>query len=110
MDMYSGRVLSSLLATLGVLGATVAFTSNTPVVSHDGTRSVKVQYGDLNLSTRKGHEALSQRIHRAVDLVCYQPDPHALQMWMEYRKCMQNATDSAWSQIHWPDAAVMDKR
>ena len=104
--MYSRQILSSLLATMGALGATVALTSNSPIVSSDGQpRTVKVQYGDLNLTTRKGKEVLSRRIHQAVDLVCYQPDPRPLQMWSEYRKCMQNATDSAWSQIRWPEAA-----
>jgi UrcA family protein len=69
---------------------------------------VKVQYGDLNLSTPRGKQALSQRIHQAADLVCNQPDPRALQLWSEYRRCMQNATDSAWSQIHWPDKPIME--
>ena len=105
--MYVQRVLSGLLGTMGVLGATVALTSNAPIVSSDGqARTVKVQYGDLNLSTPKGKEVLSQRIHQAVDLVCFQPDPRALQQWSQYRKCMQTATDSAWSQIRWPDTRV----
>ena len=51
-------------------------------------------------------EVLSQRIHQAVDLVCFQPEPRALQLWSQYRRCMQAATDSAWSQIRWPDTRV----
>jgi UrcA family protein len=107
--MYAQRVLSALLATTGALGATVALTSNAPIVSSDDgrARTVKVQYGDLNLSTERGKEILSQRIHRAVDLVCYQPDPRAMQQWSQYRTCMQTATDSAWSQIRWPDTRVI---
>src|ERR1700742_671694 len=105
--MYAQRVLAALLATTGAMGATVALTSNAPIVSSDGqARTVKVQYGDLNLSTPKGKEVLSQRIHQAVDLVCFQPDPRALQQWSQYRKCMQTGTDSAWSQILWPDTRV----
>jgi UrcA family protein len=105
--MYSQRVLTALLATTGALGATVALTSNAPIVSSDGqARTVKVQYGDLNLSTPKGKEVLSQRIHQAVDLVCFQPEPRALQQWSQYRRCMLTATDSAWSQIRWPDTRV----
>jgi UrcA family protein len=106
--MYAQRVLSALLATTGAMGATVALTSNAPIVSsEDGqARTVKVQYGDLNLSTPRGKEVLSQRIHQAVDLVCYRPDPRALQLWSQYRSCMQTATDSAWSQIRWPDTRV----
>jgi UrcA family protein len=104
--MYTQRVLSALLATAGALGATVAVTSNSPIVSSDGARVVKVQYGDLNLSTSKGQKVLSQRIHAAVDLVCVQTDSRALQLWSQYRSCMQTATDSAWSQIRWPDTRV----
>ena len=105
--MYAQRVLAALLATTGAMGATVALTSNAPIVRSDGqTRTVKVQYGDLNLSTPKGKEVLSQRIHQAVDLVCFQPDARAQQQWSEYRRCMQTTTDSAWSQIRWPDTRV----
>ena len=105
--MYAQRVLSALLATAGVLGATVAVTSNAPIVSSDGpARTVKIQYGDLNLSTSKDQQVLSQRIHTAVDLVCFQPEPRALQQWSQYRRCMQVATDSAWSQVRWPDTRV----
>lgn len=108
--MYTQQVLSSLLATMGALGATVALTSNSPIVSSGGpARTVKVQYGDLNLASQKGKDVLSQRIHQAVDLVCYQPDPRPLHTWTEYRKCMQIATDSAWSQIRWPESTVMGK-
>jgi UrcA family protein len=102
--MYSQRVLSGLLGVMGAFGATVALTSNAPIVESDGqARTVKVQYGDLNLSSLKGQQALSERIHHAVDLVCFQPEPRALQMWSEYRKCMESATASAWSQIRWPE-------
>jgi UrcA family protein len=106
--MYAQRVLSALLATMGALGATVALTSNAPIVSSDGgdARTVKVQYGDLNLATTQGQRVLSQRIHQAVDIVCFQPDARALQLWSAYRKCMENATTSAWSQIRWPDTRV----
>jgi len=102
--MYTQRVLAGLLATMGAMGATVALTSNAPIVASDGQRrSVKVQYGDLNLSSLRGQQVLSERIHTAVDLVCFQPEPRALQMWSQYRKCMETVTASAWSQIRWPD-------
>lgn len=105
--MYAQRVLSALLAAAGALGATVAVTANAPIVSSEGpARTVKIQYGDLNLSTSRGQQVLSQRIHTAVDLVCFQPDPRVLQQWAQYRHCMQTAMDSAWSQVRWPDAGV----
>ena len=102
--MYAPRVLSALLVTTGSLGATVAVTSNAPIISTEGqARTVRVQYGDLDLGSAQGQKTLSQRIHQAVDLVCFQSDPRALQQWSEYRKCMENATYSAWSQIRGPE-------
>jgi UrcA family protein len=91
---------------MGATGATVALTTNAPIVATttDGqARSVRIQYGDLNLSSPRGQQVLSDRIHTAVDLVCFRPDPRALQMWSQYRKCMETATASAWSQIRWPE-------
>ena len=109
--MYEQRVLAGLLATTGALGATVALTSNAPIVQSDGqVRSVKVQYGDLNLSSQKGQEALSQRIHKAVDLVCYEPETRTtLRLWSDYRKCVQDATSSAWSQVRWSEQRVTNR-
>ena len=104
MSVYTQRGLAALLATMGTMGATAALTSNAPIVASDGqARSVRIQYGDLNLSSLRGQQVLSERIHSAVDLVCFQPEPRALQMWSQYRKCMENATASAWSQVRWPD-------
>jgi UrcA family protein len=106
---FTRRAQLTVLAAIGALGATAALTSNAPIVASDSyPRTVKIEYGDLNLSTRKGKEALSQRIRQAVDLVCTEPSPRVLAMWSEYRKCMQNATDSAWSQIHWPERPLME--
>ena len=103
------RAQLTVLAAMGALGAAAALTSNAPIVSSDGyPRTVRIEYGDLNLSTQKGRDVLSQRIHQAVNLVCTEPSPRVLAMWSEYRKCTQNATDSAWSQIHWPDKPLME--
>ena len=53
---------------------------------------------------------LSQRIRQAVNIVCAEPEPspRVLETWSEYRRCMQNATDSAWSQIRWPQSRVTE--
>jgi UrcA family protein len=108
---FTRRAQLTVLATIGALGATAALTSNAPIVSSDtDPRTVKIQYGDLNLATQRGKDVLSQRIRQAVDIVCAEPEPSpgALEMWSEYRKCMQNATDSAWSQIRWPQGDVKE--
>jgi UrcA family protein len=92
-------------------GATAALTSNAPIMSSaTNPRTVRIEYGDLNLATQKGKDVLSQRIRQAVNIVCAEPEPspRVLDMWSEYRRCMQNATDSAWSQIRWPPGQVKE--
>jgi UrcA family protein len=108
---FTRRAQLTVLATLGALGATAALTSNAPIVSTDtNPRTVKIEYGDLNLATQKGKDTLSQRIRQAVNIVCAEPEPspRVLETWSEYRRCMQNATDSAWSQIRWPQSRVTE--
>jgi UrcA family protein len=108
---FTRRVQLTVLATIGALGATAALTSNAPIVSSNtNPRTVKIEYGDLNLATQRGKDVLSQRIRQAVDIVCAEPEPNprVLERWAEYRRCMQNATDSAWSQIRWPQGRVTE--
>jgi UrcA family protein len=100
------RVQLALLFAVGALGVGVALTSNAPIVSSENKpRTVKVEYGDLNLASKEGRDVLARRIHRAADIVCNQPEGRLLAMWSEYRKCMLNATDSAWTQIRMPAPA-----
>jgi UrcA family protein len=97
------RVQLALLFAVGALGAGVALPSSAPIVSSaNEPRTVKVQYGDLNLASKEGRDVLARRIHQAADIVCNQPEGRIPAMWSEYRKCMRNATDSAWSQIKTP--------
>jgi UrcA family protein len=108
---FARRAQLTVLATIGVLGATAALTSNAPIMSSaTNPRTVRIEYGDLNLATQKGKDVLSQRIRQAVNIVCAEPEPspRVLDMWSEYRRCMQNATDSAWSQIRWPPGQVKE--
>jgi UrcA family protein len=108
---FTRRAQLTVLATIGALGATAALTSNAPIVSSNtNPRTVKIEYGDLNLATQRGKDVLSQRIRQAVDIVCAEPEPNprVLERWAEYRRCMQNATDSAWSQIRWPQGRVTE--
>jgi UrcA family protein len=103
---FTRRAQLAVLIAVGALGGGVALTSNAPIVSSaNEPRTVKVEYGDLNLASREGREVLARRIHRAADLVCSQPEGRILSMWTEYRKCMLNATDSAWTQIRMPALA-----
>jgi UrcA family protein len=108
---FTRRAQLTVLATIGALGATAALTSNAPIVSSNtNPRTVKIEYGDLDLATQRGKDVLSQRIRQAVDIVCAEPEPNprVLETSAQYRKCMQNATDSAWSQIRWPQSRVTE--
>jgi UrcA family protein len=108
---FTRRAQLTVLATIGALGATAALTSNAPIMSSNtNPRTVKIEYGDLDLATQRGKDVLSQRIRQAVDIVCAEPEPNprVLETWAQYRKCMQNATDSAWSQIRWPQNRVTE--
>jgi UrcA family protein len=97
------RAQLALLFAVGAWGAGVALASNAPIVSSaNEPRTVRVEYGDLNLASKEGRDGLARRIHQAADIVCSQPEGRILAMWSEYRKCMLNATDSAWSQIKTP--------
>jgi UrcA family protein len=89
-------------AMLAVVCVSAAFDAGAHLAAPDDLPSVKVGYGDLNLTTRQGKDTLRRRIHRAADLVCGTPDARNLQLSMSYRSCMTNATNDALSQIRWP--------
>jgi UrcA family protein len=104
--LLTRRFQLGLLVAAGALGGGVALTSNAPIVSSENEpRTVKVEYGDLNLASKEGRDVLARRIHWAADRVCSQPEGRILAMWSEYRKCMLNATDSAWTQVRFPALA-----
>jgi UrcA family protein len=103
-SQFTRRFQLAMLVAMGAMGATAALTSNAPIVSSMGDpRTVKIEYGDLNLASQRGRDVLTQRIRQAVGIVCTEPDQQALAMWSEFHKCMQNAADSAWSQVRWPE-------
>jgi UrcA family protein len=102
---FTKRFQLAMLVAMGAMGATAALTSNAPIMSSRGDpRTVKIEYGDLNLASQMGRDVLTQRIRQAVGIVCTEPAARALALWSEYRKCIQNATDSAWSQVRWPES------
>jgi UrcA family protein len=103
-SQFARRFQLVMLVAMGAMGATAALTSNAPIVSSTSDpRTVKIEYGDLNLGSQRGRKVLTQRIRQAVGIVCDEPDKRALAMWSEFRRCMQNATDSAWSQVRLPE-------
>jgi UrcA family protein len=92
-----------MLVAMGSVAAAAAAAADARIGdSGDDVVSVKVEYGDLNLTTQKGKDALERRIRHAADLVCGSPDARSLVMSAEYRACMTSATNTAWSQVKWP--------
>lgn len=93
----------AMLVAMGCVGAAVAAAASAGIVNSGGDRvSMKVAYGDLNLATRQGKDVLKRRIRHAADVVCGEPDARGLVNSAEYRNCITDATNSAWSQVKWP--------
>jgi UrcA family protein len=93
----------AMLVAMGCVGVAVAAAASASIDdSGDDRVSVKVGYGDLNLATRQGKDILKRRIRHAADVVCGEPDARELVMSAEYRNCITNATNRAWSQVRWP--------
>jgi UrcA family protein len=92
------------IATMVVVCVAATFNAGAHAVALDDTQTVKVGYGDLNLTTRQGKQALVRRIQRAADLVCGAPDALDLTREASYRNCVTNATNGALSQVKWPQS------
>lgn len=60
------------------------------------TRSITVKFGDLNLSSPSGRQALDQRIQRAIWYVCGdRPSPVELDKRPDWMACRTAASDNA---------------
>jgi UrcA family protein len=92
------------IATMAVVCVAATFNAGAHAVALDDTRTVKVGYEDLNLTTRQGKQALIRRIQRAADLVCGAPDTRDLMREASYRNCVTNATNGALSHVKWPQS------
>jgi UrcA family protein len=91
-DLWHGSMLVALTACMGVGLADVA-RSATP----DGPPTVKVGYGDLNLTSAQGAHTLHARITAAARRVCAPDgfDTRNLSLFTLERSCMSEAVANA---------------
>ncbi len=87
-----------LSGTLGVAGAA------TPA---DEAPSVVVAYGDLDLGTENGVQALYNRIAAAASRVCPPQDGRDLKRFFAFKSCREAAIARAVSEIKSPQLAAL---
>jgi UrcA family protein len=100
--MITSRVLASIIGAYALMIVLVA-----PRVTHadsiDQRPTAAVRFGDLNLDTRFGVEALFRRIQTAAGEVCEQYEPHGtLVPSAAHRSCIRNAVSGAVRDIDSP--------
>jgi len=87
----------AMAAILGLFGAAQALTAEQP----DGVRSITVSFRDLNLSTIEGATTLYQRIKKAANKVCEEPDSY-LNDPRAWAHCYRGAIDDAVAKVNSP--------
>ena len=92
-------LLASGLAAV-VLG--LASANSFATTSDDGVRSIKVSYGELDLSKSSGAETLYRRIKKAAYVVCGAYDSPMPWSYTAKSKCFKTAIDDAVGQVNSP--------
>lgn len=85
--------VAAVLALAGALTATVA--AARPAAATSDTTRIVVRYGDLNLATREGADALRSRILHAAMRIKGDVDPRDLQGMAELRRAREAALGMA---------------
>jgi UrcA family protein len=94
-----------IVSGLMMAGAIVAFTAAGAAHAHTNKAGeivgVAVSYGDLNLQSEAGIEALMRRIETAASKACGgRPARHELQRHSRYNNCVKDATDRAVTDVN----------
>jgi UrcA family protein len=89
---------ATLAAAAGLLGATDAMAIDAAAPS---TRSVTVNYGDVNLTTPAGASTLYQRLEGAARTVCGDPG-RSLGELRSWKDCYDGAIDGAVAAVNNP--------
>jgi UrcA family protein len=93
-DLAMRNSIVTVLAAAALAGGLA-----TPAHATDGTVSVTVTFGDLDVADPAGAEALTQRIDSAVDKVCDRPDMRNLKAMIAWEKCRTEALAGAMEQL-----------
>jgi UrcA family protein len=97
-------VFAAIVAT--TVGVPASFAQN--AADKRDTRSVKVQYSDLNLATAEGSRILYHRLVDAAERVCPQVGRRAdLRLYPAAQSCIDAAVQDAVKQIRNPQLAQM---
>jgi UrcA family protein len=90
------------LATV-LLASAASFTSAAPLEKFDAAPSVKVHFGDLDLTKPAGVDTLYRRIQQAARMVCRDSaSPYEIGRARVFRKCYDTAIDTAVSDVSAP--------
>lgn len=86
------------IALLAALAASLSSFAAVPAAAQD--TSVNVAYGDLDIATAAGAQALAQRFEAGVDTACARPDMRDLKAMSEFSACKSAAISSATQQLN----------
>lgn len=110
-------VKSSLVAATALLACGFSTSANASDVCRltsvaDGGHAVTVRYGDLNLNSKAGAEAMVRRIESAANMVCRMPNTLSdLRANMVARACVRETIDRTMVAIDMPMVAqILSKR
>lgn len=93
----SSNYLQAISASFGLfsLGAAIAASSIGPAPLTEHSVAKTVSYGDLNLASAEGVQALNKRVRKAAEELCTSRGPKPLTtLWAE-RACMKEAIAGA---------------
>ena len=106
----SAKTLLAAFASLTVLGL-AAGANAAPAASDPDTVAVKVNYADLDLSSRADTKIALLRIRNAAGAICGEaPDPRLLDRASEYQACMTTTVDRAVAALGSPLVASLIDR
>jgi UrcA family protein len=94
-----GRISKALI----IAGGAMALAGHSPrvAVAAESVQQVTVRYGDLNLSSESGINALKQRIRHAAEMVCGEVDTREIRGSTQHLKCVRDAADTAPTRVNW---------
>ncbi len=90
-------IVTVLAAAALAGGFTAPAFADTPPASE--AASVVVPYGDLDVATPAGADALTQRIDSAAEKVCHRPDIRDLKATVAFEECKADALAGAMEQL-----------
>jgi len=102
--IMSNRKLHKL--TIAMIAFTIAGTALASDPATDAP-TVRVEYGDLNMNTRAGAEALHQRLRVAARSVCPDTTSRNLRTSIAGRQCVADAVNRAVADIAQPQLALV---